>query len=128
MPDAAKRILLVEDEDNIAMALEFLIGRAGFALTRVATGEDALAAIDADPPDLVILDVMLPNTSGYEVCQHIREREDLAGVKVLMMSAAGEMARRKGLAMGADAFFVKPFDTRLLRDEIATLLGCEVDA
>ena len=61
------------------------------------------------------------------MCQHIRERGDLAHVKVLMMSASGEMARRKGMALGADAFFVKPFDTKLLRREINSLLGRAAD-
>jgi len=119
----SKNVLLVEDEDNIALALEYLIGGDGVDLRRVSTGEDAMAAMEADRPDLVVLDVMLPETSGYAVCQHIREREDLRDIKVLMMSAAGEMARRKGLAMGADAFFVKPFDTKLLRQEISALLA-----
>jgi len=122
MTNRPKQVLLVEDEDNIAMALEFLINREGFDLRRVSTGEAALDALDEARPDLVVLDVMLPQTSGYEVCQHIRERADLCDIKVLMMSAAGDMARRKGLALGADAFFVKPFDTKLLRDEINALL------
>lgn len=122
MTDRPKQVLLVEDEDNIAMALEFLIHREGFDLRRVSTGEAAMDALDESRPDLVVLDVMLPETSGYEVCQHIRERADLRDIKVLMMSAAGDMARRKGLALGADAFFVKPFDTKLLRDEINALL------
>lgn len=128
MTERAKQVLLVEDEDNIAMALEFLINREGLDLKRVSTGEAALDALDTDRPDLVVLDVMLPEASGYEVCQHIRERDDLRDVKVLMMSAAGDMARRKGLAMGADAFFVKPFDTKLLRDEIHALLETSSNA
>ena len=123
MTERPKQVLLVEDEDNIAMALEFLINREGFDLKRVSTGEAAMDALDEARPDLVVLDVMLPETSGYEVCQHIRERDDLRDIKVLMMSAAGDMARRKGLALGADAFFVKPFDTKLLRDEINALLA-----
>jgi len=118
-----KQVLLVEDEDNIALALEFLIGRKGFGLTRVASGDAALKALEAAPPDLVVLDVMLPEKSGYEICQHIRQSERLRGVKVLMMTArGGEVERRKGLALGADAFFTKPFDTRELTDEIAHLL------
>lgn len=118
-----KQVLLVEDEDNIALALEFLIGRKGFGLTRVASGDAAMAALEAAPPDLVVLDVMLPEKSGYEICQHIRQTERLRGVKVLMMTArGGEVERRKGMALGADAFFTKPFDTRALTDEIAHLL------
>ena len=118
-----KTVLLVEDEDNIALALEFLVSRQGYGLKRVATGEGAIQSLEQDQPDLVILDVMLPQSSGYEVCQFIRESERLRDTKILMISAAGEMARRKGLALGADAFFIKPFDTKLLTREMATLLG-----
>ena len=118
-----KSVLLVEDEDNIALALEFLVSRQGYNLTRVSTGEGAIASLEAERPDLVILDVMLPNGTGYEVCQFIRETPDLKDTRILMISAAGEMARRKGLALGADAFFLKPFDTKLLTQEMANLLG-----
>ena len=118
-----KQVLLVEDEDNIALALEFLIGRKGFGLRRVASGDAAVEALRSDRPDLVVLDVMLPEKSGYEICQMIRQDEALRGVKVLMMTArGGEVERRKGMALGADAFFTKPFDTRALTDEIAHLL------
>ena len=118
-----KSVLLVEDEDNIALAIEFLVSRQGYELKRVSSGEGAIASLQADQPDLVILDVMLPKGTGYEVCQFIRESEALRDTKILMISAAGEMARRKGLALGADAFFVKPVDTRLLTQEMANLLG-----
>ncbi len=124
MVEAAKKVLLVEDEDNIALALEFLIKRKGFDLKRVATGPDALVALEEDLPDLVVLDVMLPGRSGYEIIQVIRDSERLRHVKVLMMSASGgEVERRKGLALGADRFLTKPFDTRELTDEICALLG-----
>lgn len=120
---AAKSILLVEDEDNIALALEHLIGRKGYRLRRVASGEAALAALAEDRPDLVVLDVMLPQRSGYEICQIIRKDAALQGVKVLMMTAGGgEVERRKGLAVGADAFMTKPFATRDLTAQIAALL------
>ncbi len=124
MTTSNKTVLLVEDEDNIALALEVIIGRRGFGLKRVATGTAALEALEAERPDLVVLDVMLPERSGFDICQHIRASEDLRDVKVLMMSAAGsEVTRRKGLALGADAYFTKPFDTRALTDKICALLG-----
>ncbi|MEM0946513.1 MAG: response regulator [Pseudomonadota bacterium] len=127
MPADDKSVLLVEDEDNIALAIEFLVSRKGYDLKRVSSGEGAIASLQAEQPDLVILDVMLPKGSGYEVCQYIRETEALQSTKILMISAAGKMARRKGLALGADAFFIKPFDTKLLTQEMANLLG-ESDA
>jgi DNA-binding response OmpR family regulator len=122
MPE--KTVLLVEDEDNIALALEHLIGRAGYRLRRVATGNAALAAMAEDRPDLVVLDVMLPERSGYEICQMIRADAALRGIKVLMMTAGGgEVERRKGLAVGADAFMTKPFATADLTAQIGELLA-----
>ena len=119
-----KNILLVEDEDNIAFALEFLIGRMGHKLRRVDDGEAALAALHEGPVDMVVLDVMLPNRSGYEICQIIRSEDALKDVKVLMMTArGGEMERRKGMALGADAFLTKPFANSELTAKIADLLG-----
>jgi len=124
-----KKVLLVEDEDNIALALEHLIAKQGFTLRRVADGNLAMEAITEDHPDLVVLDVMLPGSSGYEICQSIRRDDRLAGIKVLMMTArGGEVERRKGLALGADAFLTKPFATSDLTDQIKALLEEESDA
>jgi DNA-binding response OmpR family regulator len=121
---AAKTILLVEDEDNIALALEHLMRREGYALSRVASGAEAMPAIARDHPDLVLLDVMLPEISGYEICQSVRLDPSLADVKILMMTARGnQMERRKGLALGADGFISKPFDVADLKAEVKRLLG-----
>jgi len=118
-----KKVLLVEDEDNIALALEHLIARQGYALRRIADGTQAMAAIVEDHPDLVVLDVMLPGSSGYEICQSIRRDSKLADIKVLMMTArGGEVERRKGMALGADDFMTKPFATSDLTNRIKTLL------
>ncbi|MSU91461.1 response regulator [Rhodobacteraceae bacterium 2CG4] len=125
----AKNILLVEDEDNIAFALEFLIGRMGHNLRRVEDGEAALRALDEQPVDMVLLDVMLPKRSGFEVCQYIRGNAALKNVKVLMMTAGGgAMERRKGLALGANAFLTKPFANSELTEKITELLGEGEDA
>ncbi|MBL3559966.1 response regulator transcription factor [Rhodovulum sulfidophilum] len=124
-----KSVLLVEDEDGIALALEFLISRQGYDTRRVTDGDAALRAMEEDPPDLVVLDVMLPERSGYEVCQIMRQDEGLKHVKVLMMTArGGEVERRKGLALGADAFLTKPFATADLTAQIRALLGGDMDA
>ncbi|RBO55176.1 two-component system response regulator [Rhodovulum sp. BSW8] len=124
-----KSVLLVEDEDGIALALEFLIARQGYDTRRVSDGNAALRAMEEDRPDLVVLDVMLPERSGYEICQIMRQDEDLRNVKVLMMTArGGEVERRKGLALGADAFLTKPFATADLTAQIRALLGGDMDA
>jgi DNA-binding response OmpR family regulator len=120
---AEKHILVIEDEDNIAIALDYLISREGYGRDRLATGAGAVARIRETRPDLVLLDVMLPEVSGYEICQQVRMEPELAGVKILMMTARGSaMERRKGLALGADGFISKPFELKELRDEVRRLL------
>ena len=126
MADAAKqhRVLVVEDEDNIAIALNYLLTREGYAPDRIANGGEALARIRATRPDLVLLDVMLPEVSGYEICQEIRLDPALVAVK--MMTARGSaIERKKGLALGADGFISKPFELAELRKEVRRLLGVE---
>lgn len=122
--DRKPRILVVEDEDNIAVALDYLMTREGYDHDRVASGADALPRIRSTHPDLVLLDVMLPEVSGYEICEGIRTDPSLSDVKVLMMTARGStIERRKGLALGADGFISKPFELKDLRDEVRRLLG-----
>lgn len=117
------RIIVVEDEDNIAMALNYLLGRDGHDHSRLATGAGALDAIRAARPDLVLLDVMLPEVSGYQILQDLRADPDMNGVRVVMMTARGSVVeRRKSLALGADGFIAKPFELAELRAEIARVL------
>lgn len=126
MAEAGKqrRVLVVEDEDNIAIALDYLMTREGYAHDRVSNGAEAMARIRATHPDLVLLDVMLPGVSGYEICQDVRMDPGLADVKILMMTARGSaMERRKGLALGADGFIAKPFELKELRAEVRRLIG-----
>lgn len=118
------RVLVVEDEDNIAAALEYLITREGFGHDRVANGADALPRITATHPDLVLLDIMLPEVSGYEICHLIRTDPLLSDVKILMMTARGSaLERKRGLEIGADGFIAKPFELKDLRAEVHRLLG-----
>lgn len=131
MADSAvkPRVLVVEDEDNIAIALDYLLTREGYAHDRVANGAEAMPRIRADRPDVVLLDVMLPEVSGYEICQDIRMDPDLRGVKILMMTARGSaMERRKGLALGADGFIAKPFELKELREELKRLVAGDAGA
>lgn len=118
------RVLVVEDEDNIAIALDYLITRDGYAYDRIASGGVALDHIRRTHPHLVLLDVMLPDVSGYEICQGVRLDPELEDVKILMMTARGSsIERKKGLALGADGFIAKPFDLGELRAEVRRLLG-----
>src|SRR3546814_14629672 len=92
---------------------------------RVASdGTTALRLVESEPPDLVVLDVMLPRRDGYDVCQAIRANRRLDGVKIMMLSAkCRELDRRKGLELGADDYVTKPFSTRDLVGRARALLG-----
>ena len=122
--DRKPRVLVVEDEDSIAIALDFIMTREGYDHDRIASGAEAMTRIREVHPDLVLLDVMLPEVSGYEICQEVRLDPDLADVKILMMTAQGSvMGRKKGLALGADGFISKPFELGELRAEVRRLLA-----
>ncbi len=124
MMDRPRRVLVVEDEDNIALALDFLMEREGYDHDRVADGDAALPKIRAMRPDLVVLDVMLPGVSGYDICRDVRGDPALREVKILMMTARGSsVERRRGQAIGADGFIAKPFELKELRQEMRRLLA-----
>jgi len=117
-------VLVVEDEDNIALALDYLMTREGYDHDRIASGGQAMDRIRAMRPDLVLLDVMLPEVSGYDICRDVRDDPALSEVKILMMTARGSaMERKRGLELGADGFISKPFELQDLRAEIRRLLG-----
>ncbi|MEM1421114.1 MAG: response regulator [Pseudomonadota bacterium] len=121
---ANKSVMLVEDEDSIAIALRFLLEREGYEVSRVADGKSAIEEIKRRAPDLVLLDVMLPGASGYEVCQSIRLNSALDDVKIMMITArASATERRKGLALGADSFLGKPFSNTEVKAEARRLLS-----
>lgn len=120
----SKHVLIADDEPNIVVSLEFLMKREGHRVSIARDGDAALAAIRAERPDLVLLDVMMPGRSGFEVCQAVRADESLAAVKILMLSAKGrDTDLAKGSALGADAYMTKPFSTRELADKVRELLG-----
>jgi DNA-binding response OmpR family regulator len=119
-----RTVLVVDDEDSITLSLRHLMKREGFAVTVARDGEEAIDAIAAAPPDLVLLDVMIPKRDGYDVCQTIRANPAWASVKIVMVSAKGrEIEVEKGLALGADAYVTKPFSTRELAEKVKALLG-----
>jgi two-component system, OmpR family, alkaline phosphatase synthesis response regulator PhoP len=121
---SAKKILVADDEPNIVAALEFLLQRGGYEVQVARNGDEALKAVESSVPDLVLLDVMMPQRSGYEVCKRIRERAEWAHIKIVMLSAKGRDAEvAKGLATGADLYITKPFSTRELLERIQALLG-----
>ena len=120
----ANNILVVDDEPNIVLSLEFLMKQAGFQVRTASDGEAALAAVAAEQPDLVLLDVMMPRKNGYEVCQAIRANPDWNKVRIIMLTAKGrEVEREKGLALGADDYITKPFSTQEVVERVRELLA-----
>jgi DNA-binding response OmpR family regulator len=118
-----KRVLIAEDEESIVASLEFLMRQCGFD-TRVARdGEGAIGALAEYRPDLVLLDIMLPGRSGFEICRLIRENPALSRTRVLMLTAKGGLGdEARGMASGADAYVTKPFSTRELAARARELL------
>ncbi len=120
----AKRILIADDEANIVASLEFLMRQKGYEVRTVGNGADALKAVAEFAPDLMLLDVMMPQMSGYDVCQKVRADPQGQKVRIVMLSAKGREAEvSKGLALGADAYVTKPFSTRDLVARVGEMLG-----
>ena len=116
-------ILIVEDEDALATLLDYNLVKEGFRVERAADGEEALLRISEEPPDLVILDWMLPKVSGVEVCRQIRAGLETRRMPILMLTARGEEADKiRGLDTGADDYVVKPFAMSELVARIRALL------
>ena len=117
------RILIADDEPNILISLEYLLKREGYEVSLARDGDEALAAILAQRPALVLLDVMMPKRSGFEVCQELRANEAIKDTLVLMLSAKGrETDVAKGLGSGADAYMTKPFSTKELVAKVREML------
>jgi DNA-binding response OmpR family regulator len=119
-----RKVLIADDEENIVTALEFLLQRRGYE-TRVAkNGDDALAEVERFAPDLVLLDVMMPRKSGYEVCERLRARPEWRHIKIIMLSAKGrDVEVSKGVSLGADLYITKPFSNQELVAKIDGLLA-----
>jgi len=117
------RLLIVEDERDLRELLAYNLSREGFRTADVATGEGALDHVAADPPDMILLDLMLPGMSGLEVCRRLKADRELAGIAVVMLSAKGEEADIvTGLEMGADDYITKPFSPRVLAARLKAVL------
>ncbi len=118
-----KKVLIVDDEENIVISLEFLIRQAGYDLQIAHNGVEALAQVATFQPDLILLDVMMPQINGYEVCRQVRENRAWQAIKIIMLTAKGREAEiAKGLAIGADSYIVKPFSTKELVAEVRRVL------
>ena len=117
-------VLIADDEPNILLSLEFLMQREGHRVVIARDGIEALQAVQRERPALVLLDVMMPGKSGFEVCQAIRADEGFNGTKIVLLTAKGrDTDVAKGLALGADAYITKPFSTKELAQRVRELLA-----
>ena len=117
------RILIADDEPNILISLEYLMKREGYTVSVARDGEEALQAILLERPELVLLDVMMPKKTGFEVCQEVRANDAARDTLILMLTAKGrDTDVAKGLGSGADAYMTKPFSTKELVQKVREML------
>jgi DNA-binding response OmpR family regulator len=105
-----KRILVVDDEPHLLRSLSFILSKSGYEVVTASNGEEALEKLFEIRPELIILDIMMPNKNGYEVCEAIRKMPEFAEIYIVVLSAkGGEMDKEKALSLGANEFMSKPF-------------------
>jgi DNA-binding response OmpR family regulator len=120
----SKKILIADDEPNILISLEFLMKREGYEVLLARDGQEAMDVIARERPALVLLDVMMPIKTGFDVCCELRASETLRDTLVLMLTAKGrDTDVAKGLALGANAYMTKPFSTKELVQKVREMLG-----
>jgi DNA-binding response OmpR family regulator len=119
-----KKILIVDDELSILVPLQFLMEKEGYAAKLAQSGKEAIEKISEIQPDLILLDIMLPDLDGYEIYEMIRQRSEWASIRIIFLTAKNREAdMTKGLAMGADAYITKPFSNKELVRMISELIG-----
>jgi len=117
------KILVVEDEQDIIELVAFNLGREGFQVMKACSGEEALAAVKTDPPDLIVLDVMLPGMNGLDVCRALRREAATQTVPIIMLTARDDVVDVvTGLEVGADDYITKPFSPKVLVARIRAVL------
>ncbi len=118
----ATRVLIAEDEKNIVESLSFILKREGYEVSAVFDGGLVLDSLKSSPPDIVILDVMLPQTNGFEILKQVRGTPQLAALPVIVITAKGQSQDRDTAAnLGADAFMSKPFSNKDIVAEVKRL-------
>ena len=118
----SQRILIVDDQGGDRRLVEAILEPYGYEVQAAASGEEALERIEAEPPDLVLLDVVMPGMSGYDVCRHVRAHEATAFLPIVMLTANPDQDKIAGLEVGADDFIAKPLDRRELLTRVRSLL------
>ena len=119
-----KKILVVDDDPYILMSLEFLMKKNGFDVMVARNGTEALEIVEKQVPDIVLLDIMMPDVDGYAICKHIKNSKKLKDAKVVFMSAKSkETDIQKGYDLGASLYVTKPFSTRQLLKQVQELIS-----
>jgi len=117
------RVMIVEDETSLATLLAYNLEAEGYSVERIERGDEAELRLREEPPDLLVLDWMLPGASGLEICRRLRAREATKSLPVIMLTARGEESERvRGLSTGADDYVVKPFSVPELMARVRSLL------
>ena len=120
----SSKVLIVDDEMYILNILDFSLDSEGFKVITAANGEDALTKANAELPDLVILDIMMPKLDGFEVCRALKAKPDTKHIPVILLSAKDRDAdKQKGKEVGADLYLTKPFSPSKLVSEVQQILG-----
>lgn len=120
------RVMIVEDEPNIVESLSFVFSREGWQVVAALDGDTAIERLLSEPPDVLVLDVMIPPHSGFEVLKRVRSEASLKALPVLVLTAKGqEQDRHTALRLGADAFVTKPFSNRDIVQHVRELAGSE---
>jgi DNA-binding response OmpR family regulator len=120
------KVLIADDEPNILISLEYLMKREGYMVSVARNGTEALDTLRREHPTVVLLDVMMPGKTGFEVCQEVRADDELKDTLILMLTAKGrDTDVAKGLALGADDYITKPFSTKELVQKVRDLLAAK---
>ncbi len=118
------KVLVVDDEPFICRSLSFLLEKNDFEVFQARNGKEALVAIDTHRPDLVFLDVMMPELDGFEVTRRVRAQPELAEIRIILLTAKGQDSDRQvGLQAGADDYMTKPFSPTKILDRAREILG-----
>lgn len=121
---AKKKILVVEDEESVRSLVCILLKSKGYIMRAVPNGQAALDALAEETPDLVLLDIMLPDISGFEICSHIKSEMSTRHVPVIMLTAMKTREyMERGQEVGADSYLAKPFTPAMVIETIQRLLG-----
>lgn len=121
---SAAKILIVDDDPNILLSLDYLMRKHGFQVFVARNGQEALDLIHSELPQLVLLDIMMPDVDGYAICQEIKSTPKYAEIKVVFLSAKSkESDIQKGLDLGAEAYFTKPFSSKQLLSKVLAILS-----